>query len=75
MLKHQISLRACAIGCKIEILDSQDPSAQLTASKLSIKDLFEDLLNEIKGSKYQITVRLIKPIQRKHRQGIYYCLF
>ena len=29
---------------------------QLRASKLSIKDLFKDLLNEIKGFKYQITL-------------------
>ena len=32
---------------------------QLEASKLSIKDLFSDLLNETKGFKYQITVKVL----------------
>ena len=37
---------------------------QLEASKLSTKDLFSDLINEIKGFKYQITVKiLLKKIQ------------
>ena len=32
---------------------------QLEASKLSIKDLFSDVLNETKGFKYQITVKVL----------------
>ena len=44
---------------KIKIINSKDPSAQLTASKPSIKDLFKDLLDEIKGFKYQITVKVL----------------
>ena len=32
---------------------------QLEASKLSIKNLFSDLLNETKGFKYQITVEVL----------------
>ena len=41
---------------------------QLEASKLSIKDLFADLLNEIRGFKYQIIVKvLLKKIQTKWR--------
>ena len=32
------------------------PSVQLTISKPSIQDLFKDLLSEIKGIKYQITL-------------------
>ena len=43
----------------IEIIDSKDPSVQSITRKLSIKDLFKDLLNEIKGFKYQITVRVL----------------
>ena len=41
---------------KIEIIDLKDSSVPLKASKSSIKDLFKDLLDEIKGFKYQITV-------------------
>ena len=32
---------------------------QLQLSKSSIKDLFNDLLNETKGFKYQITVKIL----------------
>ena len=42
---------------KVETVDSKDPLAQLETSKLSIKDLLKDLLDEIKGFKYQITVK------------------
>ena len=44
---------------KIEIIDSKDPLVQLEASKSNIKDLFKDLLHEIKGLKYQITLRVL----------------
>ena len=44
---------------KVEIIDSKAPLAQLEASKSGIKDLFKDLLNEIKGFKYQVTVTVL----------------
>ena len=44
---------------KVEIIKKKDPIVQLEASKLSIKDLFRYLLNEIKGFKYQITVKVL----------------
>ena len=39
---------------RIKIIDSKDPLVQLEAGKSNIKDLFKDLLDEIKGFKYQI---------------------
>ena len=48
-----------AVSYKVEIVDKKDPIVQLEASKLSIKDLFNDLLNETKGFKYQITVKCL----------------
>ena len=36
---------------KVEIIERKDPIVQLQASKSSIKDLFNDLLNETKGFK------------------------
>ena len=36
------------------IIELNDPLVQLEASRSSIKDLFKDLLNEMKGFKYQI---------------------
>ena len=44
---------------KVETIKKKDPILQLEASKLSIKNLFNDLLNELKGFKYQITVEVL----------------
>ena len=44
---------------KVELVEKKDPIKQLEASKSSIKDLFSDLLNETKGFKYQITVKVL----------------
>ena len=43
---------------KVEIVDKKDSIVQFEASKSSIKDLFNDLLNETKGFNYQITVKV-----------------
>ena len=53
------ALKRYARNYKIEIIDSKDPLVQLEASKLSIEDLFKDLLDEIKGFKYQITFKVL----------------
>ena len=42
----------------IEIIDSKDPLIQLSASKSSIKDVFKDLLYEMKEFKYEITMNI-----------------
>ena len=52
-------LRKYARSYKIEIIDTKGPLVQLEASKSSIKDLFKDLLDEIKGFKYQITEKVL----------------
>ena len=36
---------------KVEIIEKKDPVKQLETSKLSIKDIFSDHLNETKGFK------------------------
>ena len=43
----------------VEIIEKKDPIKQLEASKSSIKDLFSDLLNETKGFKYEITLKVM----------------
>ena len=43
---------------KVEIIAKKYPIVQLEASKLSIKELFNDLLYETKGFKDQITVKV-----------------
>ena len=44
---------------KVKIIERKDPILQLEASKSSITDLLSDLLNEAKGFKYQITVKVL----------------
>ena len=44
---------------RVEIIEKKDPTVQLEASKLSIKDFFSTLLNETKGFKCQITVKIL----------------
>ena len=44
---------------KVEIIKRKDSINQLEASKSSVKDLFSDLLNKIKGFKYQITLKVM----------------
>ena len=44
---------------KVEIIERKDQIVQLEANKLSIKDLLNDLLNETKGFKYQIAVKVL----------------
>ena len=44
---------------KVKIIEKKDPTVQLEVSKLSINNLFNDLLNEFKGFKYQITVEVL----------------
>ena len=41
---------------KLKLLIKKGPLVQLDFSKSTIEDLFKDLLNEIKGFKYQITL-------------------
>ena len=44
---------------KVELIDKKDLLSQLEVSTSSTKDLFNDLLDETKGFKYQITVKIL----------------
>ena len=44
---------------KIEIVDKRDVAIQLKVSEIVIKKLFRDLLIELKGFKYQITLAVL----------------
>ena len=57
--KTDQAFKGYAMSYKVEIIERKDPIVQLEASKLSIKNLFSDLLNELKGLKYQTTVEVL----------------
>ena len=64
VIKTDLAFSGYGMSYKVEIVERKDPIVQLEASKLSTKNLFSDLINEIKGFKYQITVKaLLKKIQ------------
>ena len=44
---------------KVKIIEKKDPLIQLEVRKSSIKDLFNNLLDEANGFKYQITLKII----------------
>ena len=52
ILKISEAFQGYMRSCKIEIIDSKYPLVWLETSKSSIKVLFNDLLDEIKGFKY-----------------------
>ena len=59
VIKRNHAFRGYSVSCKVELVEKKDPLIQLEASKSSIKDLFNDLLDETKGFKYQITVKIL----------------
>ena len=59
IIKTDQAFSGYAVSYEVEIVDKNDRLVQLEPSKSSIKDLFNDLLNETKGFKYQITVKVL----------------
>ena len=59
VIKTNHAFRGYAMSYKAEIIKKKYPIKELEASKLSIKDLFIDLLNETKGSKYKIGLKVM----------------
>ena len=59
VIKTNQAFRGYAMSYKVEIILRKDPIVQLEGSKSSIEDLYNDLLNETKGFKYQITVKVL----------------
>ena len=59
IVKNSNAFSGYARSYKVEIVDQKDPLVRLEVSKSSIEDLFKDLLNDIKGFKYQITLAVL----------------
>ena len=59
IVKNNSAFSGYARSSKVEFVDKKDPTIQLEASKQSIIYLFKDLLNEIKGLKYQIRLVIL----------------
>ena len=59
VVKNKTAFSGYAESYKIEIVDKRDVIVQLKTSELSIIELFKNLLNELKGFKYQITLAVL----------------
>ena len=59
IIKTDQTFSGYAMSYEVEIVDKKDLIVQLEATKSSAKDLFNDLLNETRGFKYQITVKVL----------------
>ena len=57
IIKTDQAFSGYAMSYKVKIVERKDPIIQLEASISSIKVLLNDLLNETKGFKYQITLK------------------
>ena len=56
LLNNKTTFIGYARTYRIEIIDERDVIVQLKASKISVVELSKDLLIELKGFKYQITL-------------------
>ena len=59
IVKNKTAFSGYSQSYKIEIVDKRDIIVQLKASEFSILELFKNLLNELKGFKYQITLAVL----------------
>ena len=68
VIKTDQAFRGYAMSYKVEIIERKDPIVQLEASKSSIKDLLNDLLNETNGFKHQIAVKVLLNKYKHNRE-------
>ena len=59
IVKNKTVFSGYSRSYKVEIVDKRDVIIQLKSSKVAVKDLFKDLLLELKGFEYQITLNVL----------------
>ena len=68
-LKDRYAIKVKFQSFKVETIERKDPISQLEASKSSISNLMlNNLLNETKGFKYQMTLKFKLKNYRPHRK-------
>ena len=68
VIKTDQAFKGYLVSYKVETIVKKDPIVQLEASKLSIENLFNDLLNELKGFKHQITIEVLLKKYKHNRE-------
>ena len=59
VIKTDNGFSGYAMSYKVGIIEKKDPIKQVEASKSNIKDFFSNLLNETKGFKCQMTLKVM----------------
>ena len=59
VIKTDNTFKGCAMSCKVKLVEEKWSIIQLEASKSSIKDLFNDLLDETKSFESQINAKIL----------------
>ena len=59
VIKTDEAFSGYAMSYKVQIVERKDPIVQLKEGKLSIKNLFNYILNKTEGFKYQITLKAL----------------
>ena len=76
VLKSDKAFIGYAMSYRVVTIEKKDPIKQSEATKSSIKDLFGDLLDEAKGLRYQITLKVVlkkyKPNEEIEFKSIYF---
>ena len=67
VIKADHAFKGYVMSYIVELVEKNDPLVQLKTTKSSIKDLFNDLLDETKDLKYQITLKVeFKNMEKLH---------
>ena len=72
IIKTNQAFSGYAMSYKVEVVERKDPIVQLEGRKSSIKGLFSNLINEMKGFKYQITVKVLLEKYKPNREIDYF---
>ena len=68
VIKTNNAFRRYTISYKVKLVEKKDPIKQFEERKSSIKDLLSDLLNETKGFKYEIILKVILKKYKPNRE-------
>ena len=68
IIKNKTAFSGYSRSYKVEIVDKKDVIIQLKSSEIVIKDLFKNLLLELKGFKYQLTLNILLSKQKSSNE-------
>ena len=68
IIKNKTAFSGYSRSYKVEIVDKKDVVIQLKSGEISIKDLFKDLVAELKGFKCQLTLCILLSKQKSRNE-------